>query len=582
MAQVVDNLRHYSDVIDGILCLYAYVDNSIAEQLEKVSIAAFKLLCLYRRLNGKIIPSQLYHDLQCTFENAFFCAAKYKVHHPDMPLWLMLLGTDILERLFGNMRQKNKSGFDCLDMIYMSRAMAQVTRILDKHPDWVSSGSKLMTRLCLDYSKPSNWDTTKLTLADVDIPALWETGRHKCEIDFLGDKKCDFFDMRGNKVTLLKPNGKRKVGLTPLPGEINEDEFNGGNVAEDETQEPVVLENASEKSEVQIQGEESAPISSIIDYVEAPSGKKYDNQVQINGEYYFKASVVRQLFDTSSGSKDRLRRVQAMGRYHDEPDQKIWLDNVVMIGDPVLVDNKITVILKITKSNKKLKTLNGDDLQQENVVLSVQEIDLSMRGEMYVWTGKVNGKPMTVEGSKCNMVQPSLVMVEGKSCFGFDRSFITDLQLTMVEKLGEPVAKKRKRNDEPVVMKECHMCKKTCEWSKLRAHVGQHIVIGDVSGENVCGYCGSTCYTSLERSSKCQNEWYYRPKSSCKNFWELSKKPTVSSDKNPCTNYVEHCKLCSECVWKYNMACHYASQHPDHEDVPVLDEVELERMKDYH
>ena len=106
-----------------------------------------------------------------------------------------------------------------------------------------------------------------------------------------------------------------------------------------------------------------------------------------------------------------------MSRYHDEEEnQKLWLDNIVLTGDPLLVDNKIAVINVIKKSNKKVKTLSGDELQEDNITLVVQPIELVVHGEMYVWTGKLNGSPQKVSGSKCNMIQPTLVVVDGKSC----------------------------------------------------------------------------------------------------------------------------------------------------------------------
>ena len=85
-------------IINGMLCLYAFFKDSIEDQL-KVSAAAHMLFALHREYNGKLFPNQLYHDLQSNF---FFCAAKYKIRHPDEPLYSILLGTDILERLFGN------------------------------------------------------------------------------------------------------------------------------------------------------------------------------------------------------------------------------------------------------------------------------------------------------------------------------------------------------------------------------------------------------------------------------------------------------------------------------------------------
>ena len=145
------------------------------------------------------------------------------------------------------------------------------------------------------------------------------------------------------------------------------------------------------------------------------------------------------------------------------------------------------VITKIMKSNKKIKTLSGNDLQEESVTVIVQHIELTVHEEMYVWTGKVVGKPYKVSGSKCHMIQPSLVMVDGTSCFAFDRSFITDLQVKMNEVSGSSssgLSRKRKAVDDGE-KKECIICKKVCLWEKMRHHVGQHILNGDVKGEQV-------------------------------------------------------------------------------------------------
>ena len=183
-------LTELCHVIDGVLSIYSYVDYGIEDQLKAISKASHTLLFLYRKY-VKVVPNVMYHDLQGTFQNIFFCVAKYKVYHPHSPLFLMLLGTDVLERLFGNMRMKLKSGFDNLDIIYCSRAMEEVERIMESHPSWVSSMGKVMRRLALDYSKTSNWNVDKLCLHEVDIKAAWESGRRYVESSQLFEKEKD-------------------------------------------------------------------------------------------------------------------------------------------------------------------------------------------------------------------------------------------------------------------------------------------------------------------------------------------------------------------------------------------------------
>ena len=128
----------------------------------------------------------------------------------------------------------------------------------------------------------------------------------------------------------------------------------------------------------------------------------------------------------------------------------------------------------------------------------------------------------------------------------------------------------------------CHVCKKTCVPDVMRHHIGQHILHGHV-GSAVCGWCGGTCTcnTFLERSHRKQGIWFYKPKSTCSYFWPLRSIPNQSTAKKPCTNYVVHCDVCTECVWKYHLEDHYKERHPTHE-VPVdkiPGEEEIERVK---
>ena len=83
-----------------------------------------------------------------------------------------------------------------------------------------------------------------------------------------------------------------------------------------------------------------------------------------------------------------------------------------------------------------------------------------------------------------------------------------------------------------------------------------HILRKDVSGPNICGYCGRGCNTILERTHKM---------------------PQMVTQKNPCTNYIQHCTICGTCIWKYNLALHYQEAHKDLQ-APKLCENEVKWM----
>ena len=120
---------------------------SIQEQLENISFAAHILLVLQRDLKS-FLPNQLYQDIQSTLEDAFYCATKWKLHHPDLPLYLMLCSNDVLERLFGNLRLKYRQcAIDNLEIIYGARAMQACTNMMTKHPDWFQKNRNVMQRV---------------------------------------------------------------------------------------------------------------------------------------------------------------------------------------------------------------------------------------------------------------------------------------------------------------------------------------------------------------------------------------------------------------------------------------------------
>ena len=129
---------------------------------------------LYRAFKSKLIPAQLYHDLQSTFIDALFSCAKGKKLFPESPLYFVLDGTDPLERFFGNCRMQHKrKGMNCLEMIDLSRSILACDNILvNEHPEWSNKG-RVQLRLCLDYSNPRDWAKEKLLCKNLNVIPTW-------------------------------------------------------------------------------------------------------------------------------------------------------------------------------------------------------------------------------------------------------------------------------------------------------------------------------------------------------------------------------------------------------------------------
>ena len=90
-------------VFMNILLPYVCIELSLSEQLTLLSTTTHMLLAMAHKDNAgtKLMPSQLYIDLMIMVKNAYFCIAKAKVDNLIGKFFLILLGMDRLEDIFG-------------------------------------------------------------------------------------------------------------------------------------------------------------------------------------------------------------------------------------------------------------------------------------------------------------------------------------------------------------------------------------------------------------------------------------------------------------------------------------------------
>jgi hypothetical protein len=160
----------------GLLCkylLYPYicVDLSLQEQLQYLSAAAHLTLVLFRHAKSKFFPKLLFGDIMIMIKNVFFCTAKAKVDTPTGKFWIILLGTDRLEALFGIIRTMvgNDANADLLQLVARITGTTEVANILAQYPQWDRSprrirlpslnrdGSKAELPDNADHINPGSW-----------------------------------------------------------------------------------------------------------------------------------------------------------------------------------------------------------------------------------------------------------------------------------------------------------------------------------------------------------------------------------------------------------------------------------------
>ena len=105
---LVQSIRHTLHLLGRLYSslLNAYLDTSLLlhQQLVHLSCAAHLVLALYNRDKGDFIPVQSCFDLMSMIKNAYFCVAKAQVDNPNRKFFLILLGMDGLEKIFGKVQ----------------------------------------------------------------------------------------------------------------------------------------------------------------------------------------------------------------------------------------------------------------------------------------------------------------------------------------------------------------------------------------------------------------------------------------------------------------------------------------------
>ena len=93
-----------SQVYNHLLNVYMNIQLSLHEQLVHLNAAAHLILAMYHNDKGDLIPVQTFFDVMSMIKNVYFCVAKTQVDDPTGSFWIILLGTDGLEKVFGKVR----------------------------------------------------------------------------------------------------------------------------------------------------------------------------------------------------------------------------------------------------------------------------------------------------------------------------------------------------------------------------------------------------------------------------------------------------------------------------------------------
>lgn len=384
-------LRTLGSLFQHIVVPYLCVDLSLSEQLVHLGAAAHILLALLREGNAgsKLMPTQLYTDIMIMIKNAYFCVAKAKIDDPTGKFWIILLGTDRLEELFGILRTMvgNDANVDNLQLVLRLTGTTEVSTILAKYPHWDRAPRRLKLPALskdgfdvhkgVDHIKPPSW-RGDVRVSNVNLQTCWMLGRQALQPDFphLEDvlKNTD-----PTTTNILRPFAKDFVGA-PRDAEDYDD----------------TAEDFDKSSQVPVSSE-PAPGPTLEDAAveEGPAGK-HSPCFELDGQNIFKSRFLNEIFKDykNPNSRDRLKRVANVPRYavkHETTTSLDIVDHDDANGVPsIRMDSPIATLVKcenhlfvcigevndITMDSKHLEEIALELLAEPSVQISYQMLFL--------------------------------------------------------------------------------------------------------------------------------------------------------------------------------------------------------------
>ncbi|KAG6827010.1 hypothetical protein H0H87_005767 [Tephrocybe sp. NHM501043] len=304
---------------------YICVDLSLDKQLIHLSAAAHMAMYFYTDdlARTRFMPNQTYVDIMIMIKNAYFCVAKTKIDNPNDSFYLILLGTDRLETLFGLIRTAvgTDSNVDVMQLGSRASGLVEVGVILSIHPEWDHGKRRMKLPVITkeqgeidsktDHISPASC-CGNLCVATVNLCTCWIVGRQKA-VGHIPHAEASFQRLSvALDVDILSPLGSLLVNQRDLDDEYNCSDLEREYPAAGE--EELAPGPSATPSSCKPQEAPYTHVGDMEDTMaeEAPHNQNVTAKVTVKGVETTKPKALheRMLYRTHRASTDCLKRVQ--------------------------------------------------------------------------------------------------------------------------------------------------------------------------------------------------------------------------------------------------------------------------------
>ncbi|KAJ7930975.1 hypothetical protein B0H13DRAFT_1858209 [Mycena leptocephala] len=444
-------LKNFGQLAYHLVMPYIYLKLSLRGQLTHLSTAAHLLLVLFTTndAGSNFMTNQTFVNIMLMIKNVFFCVAKAKVDMPDSDFFIILLGTDRLEKLFGLLRTAvgTDSNFDILQFASRASNLTEVYIILGLKPHWDRGPRRLKLPAVInergdvsskaDHISPASW-IGDLRVGTVVPHTCWTSGRLKVEGMIATAREQLNKCARITNFDILSPFGELLVGKPDTDAAFEIDPELLGQAAAKSTETAAKsTETAAEATDIPPPSETPAIVADeIVENFEdvlaihdsQSQGEKHSPHVLVNGKKISKASILKDLMQNRSLrlSTDRTKRVAGIPAFANQsPNSHIAFDNPtgapsLRIGNPIatLVECEGQVFLAVGQVNtiilgsQPLDSIVLDLLTDRSTKISYQMFQLlpTDRGDdpdgQYDWKWSLGFESRSIRDIPGHLIHP--------------------------------------------------------------------------------------------------------------------------------------------------------------------------------
>ena len=429
---------------------------SLHEQLVHLSAAAHLILAIYHTNKGEFIPVQTFFDVMSMIKNVYFCVAKTQVDDPTGSFWIILLGTDGLEKVFGKVCAMvgNDTNADQLQLTNRIDGAVQCVKILEIHLEWGGQSRRLNAKPLpsdimdisskYDHINPKSWKGD-VRVRNVVLGGSWSAGFRAAETELADAQFPSPFDnmKKTGGYGIMCPFGCRKMVLVDghlSAGERDETEEERDDSLVDIQTPEATAPNPEDGADIKPDFDDIAGTSELTEFPTPQAPEAWipiEDSSSSKAKKVHKASILRLYSSplTISDSKDRLKRVRGFSQYNESKsnDGAFALPDVpsseevemVCVLDPALTlvrcNNQtflaVFQVLGIRHDTADVQTLPSRFLGQPNVRIHGQIMKLSLIGGTpgpgepdWEWNGAFEARSgfRDIEGRWVELIDPQM------------------------------------------------------------------------------------------------------------------------------------------------------------------------------